>query len=246
MFLAPSRLTLPDQNLVCKGAFQHLCGAPHPLSLHHFSQHPPGCCIAGPSRNRYAIVSISSAKNTAHTSCVISTFRRVCVCTAVAAVPATAPAPGPEPGSIVSANAYMLMYCRRGWRYLGTLASSVCSLPDGCVPKQPIRGYTQDSGVIDRHCLQALPVVPLPHARAADSIPSGSVYCTNAKGEGLQMHPGSLWPETLHCPFDGCRWGGVGCVCVFASLGSSLVTGGWQTITCAAVCTERISKLGRV
>jgi len=38
--------------------------------------------------------------------------------------------PSDEPGTILSANAYMLMYRRRGWHYSGSLASKSCSLPD--------------------------------------------------------------------------------------------------------------------
>ena len=44
-----------------------------------------------------------------------------------------APSPagaGEEPGTILSANAYMLMYRRRGWQYSGSLASQPFSLPD--------------------------------------------------------------------------------------------------------------------
>ena len=37
---------------------------------------------------------------------------------------------GQEPGSILSANAYMLMYRRSGWQYSGNLPTSAKSLPD--------------------------------------------------------------------------------------------------------------------
>ena len=44
--------------------------------------------------------------------------------------------PAEDSGTILSANAYMLMYRRRGWQYSGSLASKPVSLPDrqACEP----------------------------------------------------------------------------------------------------------------